>query len=151
MVYIPFFVTGIAHSIKSSSSVPAQPSSIRLLYGSALFVQSVDCFAFYTISPILFPNRSDFAHPATRFFLRQNATLLFPFILSCWFLRHYHIRRTTVGRVVGSTFALYHASALAMYTWSRYMAGEYSVEPFGLIAGLHGVWTMGAIWGLLAA
>lgn len=110
------------------------------------------CFAFYTISPFqfLFPNRSDFVHPATRFFLRQNATLLLPFILNTWFLRDYHIRHTRVGRVVGSTVALFHVSALAMYIWSRWVAGEYSVEPLGLIAGLHGGWAQGAIWGLFA-
>lgn len=133
------------------SPAPSQPLSIRLLYGSALCVQSLDCFAFYTVSPLLFPSRSDFAHPATRFFLRQNATLLLPFILNCWFLRDYHIRHTKVGRVVGRTFALFHASALAMYSWSRWVGGEYAVEPFWLIGGLHGGWAFWATWGLVAS
>lgn len=133
--------------MKSNSQTPAQPSSIRFLYGSSLFIQSIDCFAFYTISPLLFPNRADVAHPASRFFLRQNATLLLPFILNCWLLRDYHIRHTRVGRVVGATFALFHASAFAMYSWSRWVDGEYNVEPFGLIAALHGGWAAGAIWG----
>lgn len=128
-----------------------QPLSIRLLYGSALVVQYIDCVAFYTISPFLFPNRSDVAHPATRFFLRQNATLLFPFILNCWLLRDYHIRHTKVGRVIGQTFALFHTSALAMYTWSRWVGGECAVEPFNLIATLHGGWALWAIWGLFAS
>ncbi|KAL2841947.1 hypothetical protein BJX68DRAFT_270889 [Aspergillus pseudodeflectus] len=134
-----------------TNETPPQPLSIRLLYGSALAVQSFDSFAFYTISPLLFPNRSDVSHPATRFFVRQNATLLFPYILSCWFLRDYHIRHTKVGRVVGMCFALFHASALAMYSWSRWVGGEYAIEPFGVIAGAHAVWAIWAVWGLLAA
>ncbi|KAL2816094.1 glycosyl hydrolase [Aspergillus granulosus] len=135
--------------VNDEFSTPPQPLSIRLLYTSSLLIQSLDTFAFYTISPLLFPNRSDFAHPATRFFLRQNATLLLPFILNCWFLRDYHIRHTRIGRVVGSCFALFHGSALAMYSWSRWADGEYNVEPFGLIAGLHGVWAFWAVWGLV--
>lgn len=134
---------------KPDSQGISQPFSIRLLYGSALIIQSVDCFAFYTISPLLFPNQSDFSHPATRFFLRQNATLLLPFILNCWFLRDHHIRNTKVGQIVGKTFALFHASALAMYSWSKWTRGEYTVEPFSLIATLHGGWTLWAVWGLL--
>ncbi|KAL4786956.1 hypothetical protein BJX76DRAFT_319644 [Aspergillus varians] len=130
---------------------PPQPFSIRILYGSSLIVQTIDCLAFYTVSPFFFPNRSDVAHPATRFFLRELATLLLPFILNCWFLRDHHIRHTQVGRVVGRMFALFHGSALAMCTWSRWVDGEYAVEPFGVIATLHGAWAVGAIWGLVAA
>ncbi|KAL3459408.1 hypothetical protein BJX64DRAFT_264806 [Aspergillus heterothallicus] len=133
-----------------TSNTP-QPPSIRLLYTTSLLIQSLDTFAFYTISPLLFPNRSDFTHPATRFFLRQNATLLLPFILNCFFLRGYHIRYTGVGRVVGSCFALFHASAVAMYSWSSVTQGEYSVQPFWGVVGVHAIWALWAGWGLLFA
>ncbi|KAK2765054.1 hypothetical protein FQN54_008753 [Arachnomyces sp. PD_36] len=138
-------------SSSSPPSLPRQPTSIRALYTSSLVVQSIDTFAFYTVSPLLFPNRSDFAHPATRFFLRQNATLVFPYVLSAWLLRDYHIRRTRVGRVIGSCFGLYHASAVLMYSWSRWVGGEYRVEPFWGIVGIHAVWAVWAGWGLVKA
>lgn len=139
-------------NLTTKSLTPPQPLPIRLLYTSALIIQGFDTFAFTTISPLLFPNRSDFTHPATRFFLRQNATVLLPFVLNTFLLRDHHIRHTQVGRVVGGTFALFHALAVAMYSWSRWVGGgrkEYRVEPFWGIIGVHAFWAGGALWGLL--
>ena len=134
------------------SSSPPQPRIIRYLYSSALLIQSVDTYLFYTVSPVLFPNQLDFQNSlAARFFLRASANPLLPFALNGWLLRDYHIRHTRVGRVVGSCFAMFHGAAVAMYSWSRWMPGEYSVEPFWGIVGLHAMWTGVAVWGLFFA
>ena len=44
---------------------------------------------------------------------------------------------------------LFHALSVVMYGWSRWVGGEYRVEPFWGIVGLHAVWAGVAGWGLL--
>nr|KMM71267.1 hypothetical protein CPAG_07575 [Coccidioides posadasii RMSCC 3488] len=136
----------------SSSASPVQPKLIRLLYDSACVILTADLFIFYTGSRLLFPEQEEIrSSAALRFFLRCAANTSFPFALCSWLLRDYHIRHTHVGRVVGSCFALSHAASVALYSWSRWVGGEYQLANFWGIVGLHGTWAGIALWGLLSA
>ncbi|KAH8705607.1 hypothetical protein BGW36DRAFT_15922 [Talaromyces proteolyticus] len=125
------------------------------MYTSALVIQTGDAFVFFTLSPVFFPEaaRADLAiSPAGRFFTRCTGTVLFPFVLLGYLLRHHHIRRTEVGRALGACFTLYHAGCLAMYSWSRLVEGEYGLEwAFAPVVGVHTAWAVWGLYGLLAA
>jgi hypothetical protein len=115
------------------------------MYGSALAVQGFDAFAFLFVSPIVIPKRDELAHPLTRFWMRVTGVSFFPYVLSCWLLRDYHIRHSKVGRIVGSCFAFYNASLAALYTWSALQESEYTIQPFWYAAGWRVVWATWAV------
>ncbi|EGD93264.1 hypothetical protein TESG_08272 [Trichophyton tonsurans CBS 112818] len=131
-----------------------QPSIIKYLYASAVLLHAADTYIFYTGSTILFPNRVPFLESAmARYFCRNSGNLVLPFALNAWFLRDYHIRKTHVGRVVGSCFLLYHIATLGLISWSSFFSGgaEYELANVWGILGLHAGWAGVAVWGLLFA
>ncbi|KAI5839587.1 hypothetical protein DFP73DRAFT_530029 [Morchella snyderi] len=121
---------------------------MRLLYTLALLVQLSDVYHFITLSRRFWPRRADLAGPTSAFFLRAYCTLLLPYILLCYWLRHYHVRDTDVGQAVAASFALFHALAPAWYAWS-WWTGGYVQRPMGIIMAFHVgcvVWA-GVGWG----
>ena len=114
-------------------------------------MQTFDAVSFLLVSHLTIPDRTELSHPLTRFWMRGYGICLFPYVLTCWLLRDHHIRYTRVGRVVGACFALFHGSAVAMYSWSAWMENEYTLRMLKSILAVHAVWTFWAVWGLLAA
>ncbi|KAK2746509.1 hypothetical protein FQN57_003135 [Myotisia sp. PD_48] len=136
----------------SAPGIPPQPRIIRYLYDSALLLHAADTYIFYTGNRILFPDRTPFVQSAmARYFLRNSANLVLPFALNAWLLRGYHIRKTHVGRVVGSCFLLYHVATLGLISWSTLVGGEYELANVWGIWGLHAIWAGVSGWGLLRA
>lgn len=88
-----------------------------------------------------------------KFATRAYACLLFPFILLCFLLRSYHIRETDVGFSLGLCFALFHGACIVMYSYcaATVKTGGFRVEPFPVIMGVHTIWTVWAVCGLLWA
>ena len=129
------------------------PDSSQLYIG-ALALQSFDTYCFVTLSwfPMFKPSKGHL-NTYAKFSTRAYACLLFPYILLCFLLRSYHIRHTDVGFALGSCFALFHGLCLVMYAYcaATVKSGGFRVEPFGVIMGVHGVWTAWAICGLLWA
>lgn len=121
------------------------------MYGSALAVQGFDAFAFLFVSPIVIPNRTELAHPLTRFWMRVAGVSSLPFVLNGWFLRNHHIRHSKVGRVVGACFALHNVALATLYSWSAIRTDEYTIRPFWYVVAWRAAWTIWSVWGLLAA
>ncbi|KAL2833590.1 hypothetical protein BJY01DRAFT_239443 [Aspergillus pseudoustus] len=102
-------------------------------------------------SRLVIPNRSELAHPLTRFWMRTTGVSFLPFALICWLLRDNHIRHSRVGRIVGSCFALSNVTSAALYAWSAVRPDEYTIRPLWYVVGWRVMWAGAAVWGLLAA
>jgi hypothetical protein len=91
--------------------------------------------------------------PFSKVLLRAYASMLFPFKLAAFMLRHHHIRNTDVGFTIGSCFALAHGLTLIAYgrAASTVGRGGMRLEPFNGIMLAHGIWTSWAVIGLLWA
>ncbi|KAL3449623.1 hypothetical protein BJX65DRAFT_294638 [Aspergillus insuetus] len=93
--------------------------SLRLMYGTALAVQSFDTFAFLLTSSLM----------------RTAGIVSLPFALACWLLRDNHIQYPEVGRTVGSIFFLSNVASAMLYTWSAMQPDKYMIQPFWYLAG----------------
>jgi hypothetical protein len=132
-------VVSASMATSSSPSISIRnPRHLQLAYLSFFLVQSFDCFLFLMLSPQLFKDASVLT-PATRFFIRANATTLFPFILLIFLLRKHHVS-SAVGQTVAHAFCLFHGIVLVFITWTRAAEDEWSLEPSWAGIGFHGVW-----------
>ena len=113
------------------------PRHLRLAYLSFFLIESFDCFLYLTLSSQLF-TESSILTPPTVFFIRTNATTLFPFILLIFLLRNQHVSGS-VGRQVARVFCLFHGVVLILIVVVR-MTGSWGLEPFWVGVALHVVW-----------
>ena len=115
----------------------SNPRHLRLAYISFFLVQTFDCILFVTLSPQLFTDSSILTGP-TQFWIRANATTLFPFVWLVFLLRQHHVS-SHVGQRVVWIFVLFHALVLSFQSWTR-LSGRWHLEPFWAVIAFHGAW-----------
>ena len=120
----------------SSNDLKSNPRYLQLAYFSFFALQFFDCFMLATMSPLLFP-ASIFSGP-TQFFIRANATNLFPLTLLIFLLRKHHIS-TSVGRRVLWVFTLFHGLVFLLVMWF-WLYGPWVLDLYWASLSVHGVW-----------
>jgi hypothetical protein len=118
------------------------PRYLRLSYLSFFIIQTFDCFLFATLSPFLFTDRSILSGPA-QFFIRANATTLFPLVLLIFMLRDHHVS-TEVGRTVATVFVLFHALVMVLVAWHACF-GPWVLGQYIASFTFHGAWMTSGI------
>ena len=115
----------------------SNPRHLRLAYISSFLVQTFDCFLFIILSPQLFTDQSILTGP-TQFWIRANATTLFPFVSLIFLLRHHHVS-SDVGRRVVWMFTLFHGLVLLLQAWIL-LSGRWHMDLFWASVAFHGTW-----------
>ncbi|CAG8704924.1 15764_t:CDS:2, partial [Acaulospora colombiana] len=119
------------------------PTWVQWVYITSLVVQTGDSILFWVERgfPMFAPSTGNIT-PFSRVLLRAYASMLFPFKLTAFLLRHYHIRDTDVGFTIGSCFALAHTMTLVAYGRGATTVGRGGIrlEPFAGIMLAHSIW-----------